>query len=397
VAGSAAFLPSRRGGPSLPPIHLVAEGLPRSPERLVEDILLDCLERSLSHALAADVFRGAPGASAVDPILVVAQVFASGGATYGIRLSIEQGQARRAVWSALRSVETTGAPPVDRTEILSLVHEATDALADALLVRRQRSQTALEPALMGRLAVRKLFLMQPQEALEADGLLTASFQADRHPIFLAWKIELRVIQCMERHPLSRALLAEEVSRLSEEAFQLDPGHPMVLAAAANAKVLIEGDVDAGLELARASLRMGPSNPFAWDSLSIALLGGGALEEAHRHQMTANTIAARSPIRHFWDMGACLTSVATGRFDQAQRLALSASALAPAFRPPLRYLTALHGAQGDEGRARLYSDRLAAIEPDFSIDRLLRDDGYPVLAMRRSGLLSNPRLQAIAGR
>jgi hypothetical protein len=118
----------------------------------------------------------------------------------------------------------------------------------------------------------------------------------------------------------------------------------VQGAVANAKLLVGGDANAGVELARTSLRMGPANPLAWDCLSLALLSSGALEEAHRHQMTANAIAARLPIRHFWDMGECLTSIVTGRHEQARRLEQSARAILAAFRPTLRYLTALAGAR-----------------------------------------------------
>jgi Flp pilus assembly protein TadD len=173
---------------------------------------------------------------------------------------------------------------------------------------------------------------------------------------------------------------------------LDPTNAMVLAACSNARMLVEGDLPAATELARSSLRMNPSNPFAWDCLSISMLLSGDREQAHQHQLRANVIAARSAIRHFWDMGVCLTSVATGRLDDALRMAQSASALVPSFRPPLRYLTALHAAAGDHDRALVAARRLVQLEPDFTIDRLRNDRAYPVSALQRSGLLQSDGLR-----
>ena len=69
-------------------------------------------------------------------------------------------------------------------------------------------------------------------------------------------------------------------------------------------------------------------------------------------------------------------------------------MAPSFRPPLRYLTALNGANGQHEAAITYAARLRELEPDFSFERLLSDSAYPVAALRRSGLLTSGALREL---
>ncbi len=376
-------------------IFLVAEAARRSPERLFEDLFLDCLERSLAESLPVDVYRRAPDASETDPVILIVQCFGAMAAQSGLRVRIEQGRAGRTLWTGMRMVPCRGAPPVDHHEVLSLTFEATEALADSLLLDRVRKRAPLDAALMGRLAIRKIFTMARDEIAQADAMLTEAFGLDPHPNFLAWRIQLRVIQRLERHAPVEESGALEIAELRERAIALDPSNSMVLAASANAKLLIDNDLEAGTKLARASLRMNAANPFAWDCLSIGLLMSGAHEEAHQYQLRANEIASRFPIRHFWEMGACLTSVVTRRTDDAIRLARSASALAPSFRPPLRYLAALHAVAGDAEAAAKAAEKLRRIEPDFSLDRLLHDPSYPITSLRRSGLLESGSLRELA--
>ncbi|MCB6179099.1 hypothetical protein LHP98_13320 [Rhodobacter sp. Har01] len=40
-------------------------------------------------------------------------------------------------------------------------------------------------------------------------------------------------------------------------------------------------------------------------------------------------------------------------------------------------------------------RLRSIEPGFSLDRMVRDDAYPVAALRRSGILGHSALRDLA--
>ncbi|WP_284164725.1 hypothetical protein [Frigidibacter sp. SD6-1] len=373
-------------------VHLLAHTSRDGPERLFETLFIDCLERSLSETLVAEIYRHPPLVDQPAQIVVAVQAYMAGPGEIGLRLAVEEGATRRAVWSGRRIVRMNGAPPVDHLDILSFVTETTEAVADALVLRVRRQCETADAAVLGRIAVRKIFSMRPAEVAQADVLLAQAYALDPRAVFLAWRVQLRVIQRMERHIPEDDIEHDGLVRLISEALDLEPTNSLVLSAAANSMVLVEDDLPAGVDLARRSLALNTANPFAWDCLSIALLMDGKAEEAHRLQMRACTLAARSPIRHFWDMGACLTSVVTGRHDAALRLAQAASVMVPDFRPPLRYMAALHAARGEADRAATALERLGRAEADFSLDRMLEDRSYPVAALRRSGLLSNHRLR-----
>jgi len=385
------------GSPRPPrPVHLVATtAAGASPGRLFEDLFLDGLERNLDEVLAADLFRHPPEAASADRVTISVQAFGGGDQDLGLRVQVEEGPRRRALWSGRRSAPGRGAPPVDHAAILSLIHEATEAVADGLLGQAMRRNDRMDAAILGRLAVRRIFTMNAEEIAAADRLLEEAFGLDPRAVFLAWQVQLRVIRRMERLAADDDADTAEVRALIGQALRLEPGNSMVLAAAANALVLIEGDTASGAELARRSLDRNPANPFAWDCLSIACLMEGRAKEAHALQQRACAIAARSPIRHFWDMGLCLTSVVTGQHRQALQHAQAASILAPDFRPPLRYVAAL-SAQSDPERAFRAIERLKALEPDFSAERMADDSDYPVAALRRSGLLRAGPLRDLGG-
>lgn len=373
-------------------VYLMAQSGRDGPERLFESLFIDCLERSLSEQLVAEVYRHPPLADEPSQIVVAVQAYAAGAGEIGLRLAVEEGSTRRAVWSGRRIVRMNGAPPVDHLDILSFVSETTEAVADALVLKARRQSGTADAAVLGRIAVRKIFSMRPAELVQADRLLEQAYALDPRAVFLAWRVQLRVIQRMERHVPEDEIEHDGLLQLMKEAMDLEPTNSLVLSVAANSMVLVEDDIAAGIDLARRSLAQNSANPFAWDCLSIALLMDGKAEDAHRHQLRACALAARSPIRHFWDMGACLTSVVTGRHEAALHLAHAASVMVPDFRPPLRYMAALHAARGEADRAAAALDKLGRAEADFSLARMIGDRSYPVAALRRSGLLADHRLR-----
>lgn len=371
-------------------VYVQAQTTAQGPERLFEEMFIDCFERWVSEALICQVHRGPPEPHSGNPILVTVQSYAAGGKGFGLRLSIEESQTRRTLWSGRKVIEAQGAPPVDHVDFLSLVHETTEALADGLVLRFKRTMDAADAAILGRMSLHKIFSMNVGEVDHADQLLQKAYDLDPRAIFLSWRGQLRIIQEMERHAGS-ADRRGEIEEFTRAAMRQEPTNSMVLSVAANAQLLIEDDVHAGLELARRAVSQNPANPFAWDAMSIGLAMSGRAQEAHLHQLRAFAISQKSPIRHFWDMGACLTSVATDKLEQARKLAHNASVMVPDFRPPLRYMAALDAAAGDTKAAQKSIEKLRKLEPDFTLKRMVEDEEYPVAGLRRAGILSKDKL------
>ena len=359
--------------------------------KLVEDIFVDCIARSLRETLLVDVHIGNAQSFPDTVFRVEVQALRQGSTRVGLRARINHGDPSSLVWSGMTSTQLHGAPPVEDLEVVSLGNQLIDALADAMTVRVAATQDIRDVNMLTRLAIRRIFSLRPDALLEADEMLARAQEIGPRALISAWRAQLRLIQQVELHPDRSENLSEEARRFCTEALELEPLNSMVLAVVANARLVLDKDVSACMELARRSVSLNPSNPFAWNSLATAKLYAGDIGEAHALAVRAQRISSGSPFGHWWDFGRCLTAALTGRRDEALQLAEAAHALAPEFRPPLRYLTALYAAADRPNDAWRAGERLKKLEPGFSFERMARDDSYPISPLRRSGLLDADRL------
>ncbi len=362
--------------------------------KLIEDIFVDCVVRSLREALTIDVHVGAGRSVPENAFCVHVQAYAVEGAQVGIRARIYHGKDDGLVWAGMTSTQLHGAPPVEDLEIVSLGNQLIDALADALTLQVDEAQEIRDANMLIRMAVRRIFRIRPEALSEADAMLEQAHELAPRGLSAAWRAQLRVIQEVERHDGRSKDLPDEARDLCALAMELEPLNSMVLAAVANTRLVLDEDVSACNELARRSVSLNPSNPLAWDSLSTAKLYAGEIGEAHALAVRAQKISTGSPFGFWWDMGRCLTAALTGRGDEALKLAEAAHALSPEFRPPLRYLTALYAANDRPDAALRVAEKLRRLEPDFSFDRIANDGEYPISPLRWSGLLDSDKLMAL---
>ena len=311
-----------------------------------------------------------------------------------LHAAVEEGPARVRIWGSGRQLPARGAPPLDHDDMLQLANECIDAVSEALSLADNRRVEGDEAAVLLRQAIGGIFSMSLAEQLAADDLLASAFALEPRGSYLAWRVFLRVVLMMERQPVCAKTLREEIVFHAAEAMRLEPMNSMVLAAVAYAELLVNGNVAAGYALARRAVGANPANPFGWLALCTSQIYAGNPEQAHQYMLRARRIGSTSPFRHWWDMGCSLTATVTGRLDQAIWLAETAGALAPGFKPPLRYLAALYTRKGDFEAARAAAQRLKEIEPDFMPERLMQDDAYPAAALRLSGIVSDRQLREI---
>ncbi len=361
---------------------------------LIEDIFVDCVARSMRETLATEVRLG--GQSAASDFRVEVQAFRGDGATVGLRVRIRHGDPQSLVWSGMTSTQLHGAPPVEDLQFVSLGNQLIDALAEAMTAPIVQSSDLRDANLLTRLAIRKIFCLRPEALVEADNMLMRAESLGGGALSKAWRAQLRVIQHVERHATRSEDLAQEARRLCTEAIEREPMNSMVVAAVANTRLVLDNDVSVCMELARRSVSLNPANPLAWDSLATAKLYAGDIGEAHALAVRAQKMSSGSPFGHWWDFGRCLTAALTGRREEALRLAEAAHALAPEFRPPLRYLTALYAASDRPDDAFRIGLRLKELEPDFSFERLAKDKEYPISPLRWSGLLDSGKVMQLNG-
>ncbi len=362
---------------------------------LIEDIFIDSVARSMRETLSAEIRIGGmtadPNAFRVD-----VQAYRGEGATVGIRSRVRHGTPDILVWSGMTATQLHGAPPVEDLQIVSLGNQLIDALAEAMTANITETKDIRDANLLTRLAVRRIFTLKPENLLEADNMLATAQELGAGALSSAWRAQLRVIQHVELHEGRSENLADEARQLALQAMEREPMNSMVLAACANMRLVLDEDINACLELARRSVRINPANPLAWDSLADAKLYAGDIGEAYALAMRAQKISSGSPFGHWQDFGRCLTAALTGRRAEALRMAETAHAFAPEFRPPLRYLTALYAAEERFEDAQRTAERLKKLEPDFSFERMANDETYPISPLRWGGLLDSGKVIALSG-
>ena len=377
-----------------PVVAFHCAGPPGSPSRLFEDLFVDVVSRSLSEALSVTVVAAVQSTGPGPRLDVMLQAYDCTAGEIGMRVRLVECDGNLIHWSGKKSVRVRGGPPVEEADILALGNQLIDALADALWRRASDRPGQRDANILGRLAIRKIFSMDDEALVEADGLLHQASDQDPCAVWLAWRAQLRVIRLVERHGAEEGLLRAEASGFVSRALELEPSNSVVLAGAANARLVLEDDLVACHELALRSVELNPANPLAWDALSNAKLYRGEAEASHLLAVKAQRLGSAAPHRFWWDMGRCLSAALTGRADEALKMAEQASALAPSFRPPLRYLTGLYARAERFEDARRTAEKLARIEPDFSTERLANDPTYPASVLRRAGLLDAARLREV---
>ena len=233
-------------------------------------------------------------------------------------------------------------------------------------------------------AVALMFTFQPQLVAEALTLLDRAQEVRTTGETSAWIAQALNIQFVERHVIADAAFYERVEMCCRTALALAPVNSDVLAAVSNARVNFDRDYPAGIELARRAVKVNPANPLAWWALSNGQLCVGRLPEALAAAERSRFFAQGTRFEFWADFQVCVTQAVQGSTVEAEELGERSLAIAPTFRPPLRYLIALNALRCDMSAARRKVKRLIVEEPDFSVQKMIDDNAYPIGIMRRYG-------------
>lgn len=359
--------------------------------QMVEKMFVERVTRSLREDVSVEILTQPPSPVRPGLILASVQAFDAGAGVFGLRISVEDLEANRVIWSEMEVVRWQGAPGVEELPMLALANRATMALKAAVLDRPGASSVSDPDAnLMAILAVRKIFTLRQSELDEAEALLIRAHEIAPRGVYQSWLAQLYSIRFIERfEPLED--LRDKSAAACAYAMEQEPGNSNVLASVADASLVIERNFARSAQLAQMSVEANPSNPLAWWSMASGNLYLGQAEAAHKAICTAQKLAAGTRIRFWADSLRGLTAVVNGKIVEGIRNLESSSALSPEFRPPLRYLTALYSAAGLSRSALETAGRLTRVEPDFSFERLGNDPDYPVSLMRKHGMLDTIRL------
>lgn len=363
----------------------------------LEDMISHFIGCGLSDSLLVDIVDADADAGSGDTTWIQLHASLRDCDHTALRVSVLDGPRKTRIWSDIGVFKHASATDFDDADILSFCSRTVVAVLDALSVRGQQgvSEDGVDAGIMAHLATRKIFSMDRDELIIADGLLASAFERSSQGVFLAWRGLVRSFQAFERHDLDYDALRDTARELCYKAQESSPGNSMVLGLIASNRLVTADNPHVLQELAERSIRLNAANALAWDALSTAKLSLGERSNSYTLALRAQKISSHSPFGFWWDMGRAESAIAMGFVSEAIRFLEISASKAPLFHPPRRYLAALYALRGDEEKALAMAAELSAIEPDFSILRLAEDDHYPISLLRKSALFDADRLRALA--
>lgn len=359
--------------------------------------LIDSVARSLRESFALRTYTEAAPAEVGDALVIGISATLAGCGQLHLAARCQPSDRSELIWSGHQTLKLDGAFPFGDLNVLSWVNEIVAAIADHLSRPRREPSELLTSTQLGLSALRELFSLETARVDRADRLLLRAHEVDPRPVFTAWRAQLKAIQIVERHSPATEAVREEGLALAREALEGDPGNASVLAAVANARLILDGDAFASETLSRRSVELSPGNPLAWWSRAFSHLYCDRPTEALEASERGYQLSRGSPYRFWWEMQTALSATAAHRFTRAALAAERSAVWGSDCRPSMRYLVGLHAREGAVDRAVFWADRLARLESDFTPDRLLDAGGYPASLLTRYSVLSPEHLKPVIER
>lgn len=359
----------------------------QDPNSFLETMLSHFVGQSLGEHIMIDVIdvtkaRGLPEVTWVEIHAVPRDTLHS-----VVRVSVRDGPRKTLIWSDLQNIPGEDLLEINHPRLLSYCNQLVLGILDALALRQPANPDEIETGLIAHLATRKVFSMDPAEIRSADKLLEIANSRGSRGVYLAWRALVRSFQLIERHGGDTERLRHEVQQMSFQALEMEPMNSMVLALVANARLAMGDNVVACKELAERSVRLNPSNPMSWDSLSIAKLYMNDYQGAHNLAIRAQEVSVGTPHSFWWDMGRSISAASIGLLDEAIHFAELSQARSPQFRPPKRYLAGLYSVKGWDEKVIACVQSIKLQEPQFEPLQLAEDPDYPSSILRLSGLVN----------
>lgn len=358
-----------------------------APGRALESVLAEMADRTLAEFFGLEAVSDDAHASP-DTLLISIQTFSSPDSN-GIRALVERPGSPRALWSDTLYGDFD---PSDRA-IAAFAHRLTDQVVD-LAIRSGGDPGAPAVSSLTGLAFRKMFSMRYEEIREAEVLLDLAATDHDRGVLHAWRAQLAAIKFVERQEDDVDALWELAEESCARSMELDPLNSYALSAVANTRLILGHEIAASLELARLGVLRNPGNAYAWWVWSNAKLYSGDTQSAYSAAIAAQRIGDNSRLKFWCDFQRSLTAAMIGKTDEAIRFGEASAALAPNFRPPLRYLAALYANNGQIEDVERNFRKLRRVEPDFTVERYLEDPNYPISMIRRAGLLAPEKFDAV---
>ena len=365
-------------------------GLPEGVGQFAGRALADSIGRLLSEFAHIDVY-GSGGTAIPADLPREGMALHVEGAEIQNRLhvlvslsSIARGQI---IWNQRAAVPVAEADFIGAGDLPPLVFQAADA---ALSHFPQLPECQDGPRRANALianALTEMFSYEGDRLWAADRMLVEAGEIASSARIYAWRCLVRQIMYVEQTDSRHPTLLEEVDEYSRKALELSKANPLVLSLVGLARVILDENPDAGAVLARDALALSPYNAHAHLAQAVAMSragdNSGALDSARR----GAEIAARTAHVHWWEAVSGLVAIRCENYAAAIAHYEAAHYRAPSFRAAMRHLLFLYLWAGETEKAARVHRALMRAEPDFTLDRILHEPGYPATTLRKSGLVA----------
>lgn len=366
---------------------------------LVENILGDLVARSLHEQTEADIFLQNIPETDADGLLIGVQAFEcvtkdQSETKTGLRVSIESLGEGRFIWSEMCLL----GPDAEIVAEFGLLHTAAARIVNAVLgalgrLRRVQGDTQGGSNLRALIGLQKAFAIRPNEAEQAEKLLLEAFSIAPRGVYLAWLVQLHVIEFVERlRPLDDVI--EKALERASQALKLEPENSHVLVANANARLVFERDTGLARMLSQQAITANPCNAMAWCTLGQIQLYTGEIEAALVSSSRAQALAKGSSLQFWMDFQKALACAMAGQLAEATVLARMSALLRPEFHAALRYSIAFHTAADKLHHAKEAAANLQKLEHDFTPSRMADDPEYPIGLMRSTAFYMPERFREL---
>lgn len=356
-------------------------------EHMIHDGLALAIREAAGHHVRSSVGLDMNAGGLV--CFIKAVVPASGNAM--VRVTVEDLPSGQLIFANSIPLSKEAALTPDAPEVLRLIMRVTETIRHL----ETSPIPVISTASLVSEAITQMFSFEPSRVAKAVTLLEDANARDPSGIVHAWLAQAYNIQAIERHVPIDAAFLERVEESCRVALATAPLNSDVLAAVANARVNLNLDYAAGLELSHRAIETNPANPLAWWAYSNASLCIGRTEQALATALKSQYLAQGTRFEFWADFQLSIVAAVQGKTAQAMQLSERSVALTPAFRPPLRYLIALYALAGDVDETRRVTHKLINEESDFTINRMVADETYPIGIMRRYGKTLTRSLRDVA--
>ncbi|MEM9212030.1 MAG: hypothetical protein AAGA63_11155 [Pseudomonadota bacterium] len=367
-------------------IKCVASGSKNSIERIAGQVLVDQIGKNIESVAA--IWRVDEKTSAIGDLEVASEV-ASHGNECVVYVKITHQYSGRVLFSGFRQRQTNLNALLEDDFVAEFAHEAAGKCLQKLPLAVGLDTPEVVATGFSNLAIKRFGLFNVASLDEADDFMSRAYDASPHGSYLGWRGFFSMARVVDLQIAADKGTLEEVNQLCSQALELSPDSPQTLSLVALTRLMLFDDLESGVGLSEAALRIDPLSMFAKQARSVSIGASGNANDAYEMSALCQFAVYQDELRHLWDLYHSLVCISAGRFEEALKAASRASLRCADFIAPRRQILALSALSGDFHSARKQRQELERLEPSFSLERMVHDIDYPAATLRRAGALDFP--------